>query len=185
MSFIILKINAMRKVIYVLFAAVFTFTCGNTFSQTSVVMKALDGTTKLNGGSTVPGHVNEIDILSNSQGEDFCSTCAKPGISDFSFMIVLSPAVISFKKLLFIGKKLTSIDVTYIRGGTTPVTFYKIHMENVIIENVQESASNEIPTIAVSVAAERVAWQQSNLVGTSRTSYGWDIVNNIEWLYAF
>jgi hypothetical protein len=58
-------------------------------------------------------------------------------------------------------------------------------MENVIIESVQESASNEIPTISVSVAAERIAWQQSNLVGTLRTSYGWDIVNNIEWLYAW
>jgi type VI protein secretion system component Hcp len=100
-------------------------------------------------------------------------------------MITLSPAVISFRKLLLNGKKLTSIDVTYIKGGTTPVIFYKIHMENVIVENVQESASNEIPTISVSVAPERVAWQQSNLVGTLRTSYGWDIANNIEWLYVF
>jgi type VI protein secretion system component Hcp len=175
----------MKKIFCLLFAAIFICTCSNTFSQTSVVMKALDGTTKLNGGSTVPGHTNEIDILSNSQGEDFCTTCTKPSISDFSFMIILSPAVISFKKLLFNGKKLTSIDVTYIRGGTTPVTFYKIHMENVTVENVQESASNEIPTIAVSVSADRVAWQQSNLVGTSKTSYGWDIVNNVEWLYAF
>ena len=175
----------MRRISYLLFAAIFTFTCGNTFSQTSVVMKALDGTTKLNGGSTVAGHVNEIDILSNSQGEDFCTTCTKPGFSAFSFMITLSPAVISFRKLLLNGKKLTSIDVTYIKGGTTPVVFYKVHMENVIVTSVQESASSEIPIIAVSLAPDRIAWQQSNLVGTLRTSYGWDVANNVEWLYVF
>lgn len=175
----------MKKIICLLFAAVFIFTCSNTFSQTSVVMKALNGTTKLNGGSTVPGHTNEIDVLSNSQGVDFCAECVKPSFSSFSFMIVLSPAVISLKKLLLNGTKLTSVDITYIKGGTTPVVFYKIHMENVTIENIQESASSEIPTIAISFAPERVAWQQSNLVGTSKTSYGWDIIGNVEWLYAF
>ena len=175
----------MKKIICLLFAAIFIFNCRNAFSQISVVMKALDGTTKLNGGSTVPGHTNEIDVLSNSQGQDFCTTCAKPSFSDFTFMITLSPAVISFKKLLLNGAKLTSVDITFIKGGTTPVTLYKVHMENVTVTTVQESASSEIPTIAVSLSPDRVAWQQSNIVGTSRSSYGWDIVNNVEWLYAF
>ena len=175
----------MKKISYLLFAAIFTCTCSNTFSQVSVVMKALDGTTKLNGGSTVAGHVNEIDVLSNSHGEDFCSTCNKPSFSDFSFIVTLSPAVISFKKLLLNGNRLTSVDVTFIKGGATPVTVYKIHMENVRVESVQESASSEIPTVSVSFAPDRVAWQQSNLVGTSKSSYGWDILNNVEWLYLF
>lgn len=177
----------MRKIIYLLFAVALMFTCSSAFSQTtSVVMKALDGTTKLNGGSTKPGHINEIDVLSNSQGEDYCSTCAKPSISDFSFLIALSPATISFKKLLLNGTKLTSVDVTYIKGGTTPLEYYKVHMENVTVESVQESASSEIPTISVSLAPDRIAWQQIKTAGTTlKTSYGWDIIANTEWLYVF
>jgi type VI protein secretion system component Hcp len=172
----------MKKIICLLFAAIFIFNCGNAFSQISVVMKALDGTTKLNGGSTVAGHVNEIDIFSNSSGEDFCATCTKPSFSDFSFMITLSHAVISFRKLLLNGTKLTSVDITYIKGGTTPFIFYKVHMENVTVANVQESASNEIPTISVSFTPARVAWQYL-VNGGSKTSYGWDVANNVEWLF--
>lgn len=176
----------MKTIVYLLFAAALIFTCSNTFAQTSVVMKALDGTTSLNGGSTVTGHVNQIDILSNSQGEDYCNTCTKPSFSDLSFMISLSPATISFKKLLLNGTKLTSVDITYIKQGTTPVEYYKIHMENVIVESVQESASSEIPTIAVSFAPDKIAWQQIKTAGTQlKSSYGWDIINNTEWLYVF
>jgi len=176
----------MRKVIYLFFALALTFICSNTFAQTEVVMKALDGATKLNGGSTVAGHVNEIDVLSNSHGEDYCNTCIKPSFSDLSFLISLSPATISFKKLLLNGTKLTSVDITYIKQGTTPFEYYKIHMENVIVESVQESASSEIPTIAVSFAPDKIAWQQIKTAGTQlKSSYGWDIINNTEWLYAF
>ena len=176
----------MRKISYLFFAVAFMLTCSNAFSQTSIVMKALDGTTKLNGGSTVQGHLNEIDVLSSSQGEDFCTTCTKPSISDLNIIVLLSPATISFKKLLLKGTKLTSVDITYIKGGTTPVEYYKIHMENVLVENVQESASSESPTISVAFNSDRVAWQQIKTAGTtSKTSYGWDVVNNVEWLYVF
>lgn len=176
----------MRTITYLLFVVAFMVTCSNTFAQTSIVMKALDGATSLNGGSSVPGHINQIDVLSNSQGEDFCTTCTKPSISDLTVMISLSPATISFKKLLLNGTKLTSVDITYIKGGATPVEYYKVHMENVLVENVQESASSESPIFSVSFAPDRVAWQQIKTAGTNlKTSYGWDLVNNVEWLYAF
>jgi type VI protein secretion system component Hcp len=175
------KTNAMRKIIYLFFTVAFMFTCRNAFTQTSVVMKALDGTTKLNGGSTVAGHTNEIDVLSNSHGETFCIGCAKPNFSSFNIMISLSPATISFKKLLLNGTKLTSVDVTYIKTAI-PLEYYKIHMENVTVESVQESASSEIPTFSVSLTPDRMAWQQISDTN-KKTSYGWDIAANIEWLY--
>jgi type VI protein secretion system component Hcp len=179
----------MRKSIYLVFAVAFMFTCSNVFAQTSVVMKAMDGATKLNGGSTVAGHANEIDILSNSMGEDFCPSCVRPSVSSFNVMLILSPATVSFKKLLLNGTKLTSVDVVYIKGGATPFTYYKIHMENVAVEDVQESASTETPTFSVSLMPDRVAWQQINQNASGgvgpKTSYGWDIANNVEWLYAF
>jgi type VI protein secretion system component Hcp len=165
---LIIKTNSMRKIICLLVAAAFIFNGRTAFSQsTTVVMKAMDGTAKLNGGSTVPGHISEIDVLSNSLGESSCSTCAKPYVSDYNIMMQLCPATISFKKLLLNGTKLTSVDITYIKGGTTPVAYYLVHMEDVLVESVQESASSET-------------------AGTAATTlYGWDIVANTEWHYVF
>lgn len=179
----------MRKSIYLVFAVVFIFTCSNALAQTSVVMKAMDGTTKLNGGSIVAGHLNEIDLYSYSQGEANCVGCNKPQISSFNIMINLSPATISFKKLLLNGTKLTSVDVAYIKSGTTAFTYYKIHMENVTVESVQESGSSEAPIFSVSLTPDRIAWQQINQNASGgigpKTSYGWDIITNTEWLYSF
>ena len=178
----------MRKIIRLLFALVILFTCSNAFTQTTVVMKALDGTTKLNGGSTVPKHINEIDLYSYSQGESNCVTC-QASVSSFNIMIKLSPATISFKKLLLNGTKLTSIDVTYIKGGVTPFTYYNIHMENIAVESVQESGSSEEPIFSVSLTPDRIAWQNiaqksDGSVGI-KTSYGWDFTTNTEWIYSF
>lgn len=176
----------MRTIICLFFAAAFTFTFSNAISQNSVVMKALSGTTKLNGGSTVAGHLGEIDVLSNSQGENNCATCNKPDISDFNFLMTLNPASIAFKKLLLTGTRLTSVDITFIKGGTTPLEYYKIHMEDVAVSSFQESASTDIPTISISLTPSRIAWLQNKTAGTSgKSSYGWDIVNNVEWIYAF
>jgi len=178
----------MRKIIPLLFAVALIFTCSNAFSQH--VMKAMDGTTKLNGGSTVAGHTDEIDLLSNSLGEDRCATCSTSNVSDYNIMIQLSAATISFKKLLLNGKKLTSVRVTYIKPGTTPFTYYRIQMENVTVESVQESGSSpEAPIFSVSLHPDRIAWQQikqnpDGSVGT-KTTYGWDVVNNVVWTYVF
>lgn len=178
----------MRKITYLLFAVVFMFICSGAYTQsTTIVMKALDNNSiKLNGGSTISKHLGEIDVLSYSQGEQFCTGCSKPDISSLSVMIGLSPATISFKKLLLSGTKLISVDITYIKGGTTPVEYYKIHMENVAVESVQESGSSEEPYFSISLAPEKIAWQQIKTAGTNtKTSEGWDIINNVEWVYPF
>ena len=178
----------MRKIIYLLFAVAFTFTCNQVLAQTITVMNALDGTTKLNGGSTVPGHVNEIDLYSYSQGESRCAEC-QASVSGFNAMIKLTPATVSLKKLLLSGTKLTSVDVTYIKPGTTPFTYYKVHMENVTVESVQESGSSEEPIFSLSLTPDRMAWQQiaqkANGSPGVKTSYGWDLTTNTEWVYSF
>jgi type VI protein secretion system component Hcp len=183
------KTNFMRKSIYFLFAVALILTCSSAFSQSIVVMKAMNGTTKLNGGSTVAGHAGEIDVLSNSLGETRCATCNVSQVSDFNVMISLSAATISLKKLLLNGTKLTSIDVVYMKSGATPFTYYKMHMEDVTVTNVQESASSESPTFSASFTPSRIAWLQiaqkpDGSTGT-KTSYGWDVTNNAEWLFVF
>jgi len=162
-------------------------TCSNVFAQDYVVLKAMNGTTKLNGGSTVAGHINEIDILSYSHGETSCEVCVKANFFDLSVMMSLNYATISLKKLMVNGTKLTSIDLTYIKNGVTPIEYYRMHMENVTITSLQESGSNERPTYSVSFAADKIAWQNTIIKsdGTAgpKASYGWDILNNVEWLY--
>ena len=183
----------MKKSTCFVFAVALLFTCSSAFSQPFVmVMKAMDGTTKLNGGSIVPGHTGEIDIWSYSQGENLCPGCAKPAISDYNLMTSFNASTISFKKLLLNAKILTSVDVTYIKQGTTPFTFFRIHMENVLVSSEQESGSqggDSAPTVSISLTADRIAWQQiaQKSDGTTgpKTSYGWDAANNVEWLFAF
>jgi type VI protein secretion system component Hcp len=178
----------MRKITHLLFAVAFMFTCSYASAQTTTVMKALDGTTQLNGGSTVAKHLNEIDLYSYSQGESNCVTC-HASLSSFNAMIKLTPATVSLKKLLLNGTKLTSVDVVYIKPGITPFVYYKIRMENVTVESVQESGSSEEPIFSVSLVPERMAWQHiaqkaNGAIGV-KTSYGWDITTNTEWVYGF
>ena len=178
----------MRKISY-FFAVALILTCGNAFAQTIVVMKAMNGTTKVLGGSAVVGHAGEIDILSNSQGESRCFGCGVPSVADFNVMIKLSAATVTLKKLLLNGTPLTSIDVTYIKSGPTPFTYYKIRMENVTVTSVQESASSEEPIFSASFTPARIAWAQikqdpDGSAGT-KTTYGWDVLGNVAWTYAF
>ena len=165
------------------------FTYSHAFAQVSVVLKAMDGTTKLLGTSTVPGHLNEIDLWSYSQGESNCIGCGKVQLSDLSVMMSLNAANINFKSLILNGKKLTSVDLTYIKPGAAPVEYYKIHMENVTVSSFQESGSSENPTVSVSFAPGQVAWQYTviNPDGTAgaKTSYGWDVGLNAVWNYKF
>ena len=103
-------------------------------------------------------------------------------------MMSLNPSTMSFKKLLINKTKLTSVDITYIKPGTSvPIEYYKIHMEDVTVVSVQESGSSEIPTYSVSLTPGKIAWQntaiKSNGTAGAKTSYGWDVTNNIEWLY--
>ena len=180
----------MRKSICFVFAVALILTCSNAFAQsTLIVMKAMNGTSKLNGGSVVLGHSNEIDVFSNSHGEVLCATCSVPSVSDFNVMIKLSAATIALKKLLFSGTPLTSLDVYYIKQGQTLFTYYKIHMENVKVSSVQESASSEEPVFAISFTPSRIAWAQfkqnpDGSLGT-KTVYGWDVDANQFWPFPF
>jgi type VI protein secretion system component Hcp len=177
------KKNSMRKIIQLFFAAALIFTCSNAFSQTSVVMKAMNGTIKLVGGSTVAGHVGEIDLLSYSQGESTCASCVgAPTVQDLSVMLSITNGTMGLKRLLLTKTKLTSVDLYYIKGGTTPVTYYRVHMENVTVESVQESGSNEAPTFSASFFPDRIAWQYTNDAGVKST-YGWDVTLNVFWSF--
>ena len=181
----------MRKIICLVFAGALILTSSNAFSQgMTIVLKAMDGTTKLNGESIVAGHANEIDVLSYSQGVADCPTCNTAQISDFNFMTTFTSSTITFKKLSLNASKLTSVDVTFMRPGTTPFVFLRIHMESVAVTSEQESGStggDTKPTVSISLSADRIAWQytlqKSDGTAGAKTSYGWDVVNNVQWTF--
>ena len=186
-----LKQNVMRKISYLLFAVALMFTCSYAFSQSFItVMKAMDGPTQLNGGSALKGHENEIEVLSYSEGEKVCPGCSKAAVSDYNFTTEMSACTISFKRLLLTGKKLTTVDIAYIKQGATPFVFFKIHMEKVLVSSQQDGGSTYgVPTVSVSFTADKIAWQRiaqaaDGSVGT-KLSYGWDVVSNLPWTYVF
>lgn len=186
----LIKTNCMRRIIYLSFVATFIFYSSSVIAQsTTVFIKALNGTTKLNGGSTVEGHLNDIEAWSYSQGESICSTGCPISISSFTFMMGIYPATVSFKRLLANGISLTSVDAIFVKSGATPFDYYKIRMENVTVESVQESGSSEAPVFAVSLAPKKIAWQyiKQNPSGTPgvKTTFGWDVEANTEWNYVF
>ena len=161
------------------------FTCGNAFSQNYVLLKAVEGSTKYIGGSTVAGHIGEIDLLAYSTGASKCVGCSVALAQDLNFIMSLNPSVISFNKALTKGTVLTSVDLVY-RRASDGVEFYKIHMENVRVSSVSESGSSDNPTIAISLTPEKTAWQQFKTAGTTaKTSYGWNFTTNTEWSYVF
>jgi type VI protein secretion system component Hcp len=178
----------MRKMFYLMFAATFILFCSSGFAQTyTTYIRALDNNGVLvNGGSTAPGHLKEIESLSYSIGIAKCITC-QPDVSDYSFMMILNPGTITLKQLSLKGLHLQSVDITYHRS-TNNFDFYKIHMEDVVVESVQDSGSSETPTIAVSIKPARIAWMftatnSDGLSAGQRTKGGWDVVGQVEWIY--
>ena len=100
-------------------------------------------------------------------------------------MMGINTATVSFKKLLTSGTSLTSVDVYFIKPGTPALTYYRIHMEDVVVESVQESGSSEAPVFAVSLMPKRIAWLYRKTSGATPTTYGWDIALNTAWNYVF
>lgn len=183
----------MRKMFCLLLAFCCLFLFNSTFAQSSptVFLRAVDyNNVKLNGGSTAVGHLNDIEPLSYSQGVSACTSAipCPAVISDFTIMMMLNPASVTAKQMILKGEKLKKVDVYY-RKSLATFDYYNIHMEDVTITTVQESGSSEIPTIAMSFSAAKIAWQYTaqKTDGSAgiKTKAGWDFSTNTEWNYVF
>ena len=182
----------MRKITYLLFTAPFVLFCSSAFTQSfDIYVKALDNNgVIINGGSTVAGHLKEFQTFSESFGvSNACSTCVAD-ISSYNIMTKFVNGTITLYQLSLSGLHLQSVDVTYRRSVNT-FDFYKIHMEDVIVESVQESGStggDSTPTVSISFRPTRIAWLFTATAadGTSastKTKGGWDNQNKMLWSY--
>lgn len=190
----------MKKIICLLFAVLSMFSYITTSAQSyKIFIKALDqNEVILDGGSTVPGRLKEIEALSYSNALSGCPpsyTCGGgacpcvPKLSDFSFYMIFNAAAITAKQMMLSNLHLKSVDVYY-RRSTQTFDFYKIHMEDVAITSVQESGSDgggSSPDVTVSFAPAKIAWQftaaNSNGAPGAKTTGGWNLVTNAPWLF--
>ena len=188
----------MKKIIYLLFAVLSVLSHTKTSAQSfQIFIKALDqNNVILDGGSTVPGRLKDIEALSYSHGLVGCSQVPCPGCppckvqaSDYSFYMLFNAATITLKQMMLTGTYLKSVDVYYRRSNQT-FDFYKIHMETVAITALNESGSeggDVAPAVTVSLASMKIAWQftatKSDGTAGGQTKGGWDFSTSTAWVY--
>jgi type VI secretion system secreted protein Hcp len=148
------------------------------------------------GESTILGHEREIIVLSYSHGIAGCppgsstSSC-KSSFSGLNIMIEMTKSLINFKHYAATGKVVQSVDFVIRKAGATPFDFYKVRMEGVTINSVQESGSSGgggKPMISVELTATKIAYlyivQGEAGQVVEKFSFGWDIAQNKAWTYA-
>jgi type VI protein secretion system component Hcp len=183
----------MRKVLYafLIFQALFFST--NAFSQGMFLKVQLTGY-DFNGGALQQGYLNQVEVASYSDGISGCAVVGTKACvsatAGFNFMTLLSNATIDFKSVQLQNKIITSADLTLLHSNTNGVdAFYKIHMEDVRVVSVQESACGERPAVSVSLQPARIAWQVISQTATGQpgpvSSYGWDFKANAAFSYTF
>lgn len=183
----------MKKILLtlVIFQAIIS---NDAFSQASIVLKADGGPGfSFNGGGTLAGYPNSIEVYSFSDGLQGCITlsrnCLTTG-SGLQLVIPLSHAVTDFKSIMLQGKNLLASDMIMLKpsGSSTLTEFFRIHMEDVRVTSVQEGASGESPFVNLQLQPSRIAWQVITISNTGtqvKSSYGWDFTKAIPFNYVF
>ena len=187
----------MKKVLYafLIFQALFLST--NAFSQAGTYLKVTAAGYDFNGGATTNGYENSVELFSFSDGLQGCAVSGKACVtttSAFNFMTQLTYAITDFRSVMLQNKTITSADMYWVKSnGETKFVAYTVHMEDIKVISVQESASSggdAMPTVSVSIQPTRVAWKvvtlnnQTGLPNPAST-YGWDFAKNGPFTYNF
>jgi type VI protein secretion system component Hcp len=150
----------------------------------------------IKGESRVTGHADQIDISDLSQGNESCVSFAGgspspciPTIGQISFNMDLNTAAIGFRAQMFSGKPMEKVDVFFETiGGSTPINYQKIRMEEVFVVGVEEVADSDgRPTVQIILQATRIGWVYYKIdattgkPATTPLKTGWDVVNKKLW----
>ena len=159
----------------------------------SIFVKIIDANGKqINGEVADKGYENQIAATNFGQENINCTTvtggapCSgKSG--RFIFNMVINKSLPLLKKALFSTEHLTSIDIIFRKpGSSTPFTYYKIRLENVIVTHITDAADliNSVKN-QVELDAARFGWtyiyQSANGGTDTPIKFGWDIISNTEW----
>ena len=138
----------------------------------------------IQGESTAPGHVNEIEALAESEGTSspctVSGTCSAASQSSFSFIMAMNKSVIPLRTALLTHNSLTSIDIVFQPATGTAYENFKIHLEEVFVESIQQSGSTggDKPSYSVSFNAKKWRWTYIKAAGDTPIVYGWNFETN-------
>lgn len=188
----------MKKILYALLICQALFISTNAFSQADIYLKVTAAGFDFNGGATASGYVNAIELFSFSDGLSGCAVSGKTCVtttSAFNFMTRLTYATTDFRSVMLQGRTIASADMYWVTSnGETKFETYIIHMEDIKVSSVQESAStggDVMPTVSVSVQPTRIAWKvvtlnnQTGQPNNTVSTYGWDFAKNTPFTYNF
>lgn len=144
----------------------------------------------IKGESTVPGHEEEIEIVSFSWG---VSREVTPGSSGgakakFEDLTVIKLQDKSSTKLFLASASSKVIDKVVLTGVRTDLAgqqFMKVELKNAVISSfIESSATGELPNENVKLNFDRIEliYRSTNPDGSLGTSFraGWDVVQNKE-----
>ena len=149
----------------------------------------------IKGESADSGHVGWIEILSGNFGihQPKSATSSTGGghtaeraeIADFHFHKLADLTSPILLQMCAAGKTYSKAKVEFMRadGGGTPIKYFEITMENVLIGSVTPSfGGGEIMSETVSLKFSKVKWQytQQKIGGGAggNTAGGWDLATN-------
>jgi len=135
----------MRKFTRGIMPVLMFFTFSKVSAQFQLFIKVIgsDGN-MIQGESTVRGHENEIEA--SSYGQDITNCCSeqvgKTTIGKFITNIQLGKASNVLKGILIKGQRIKSIEVTARKSGGNQTDYYKIKMEEVMINQITEGQAD-------------------------------------------
>ena len=157
----------------------------------TIFVKILDNNNTLLAGESVDAaHPNEIIALSTGQTSTLCSPTQSCGVAsgNFIFNMDITKAINPLKKSMYLNLHLNSVDLVFRKNGASPFEYYKIHMENVTVASVAETASPSAPnTFQIHLDPERFHWSYIPQLVTGNAGtpikFGWNKLTNTEFVF--
>lgn len=181
----------MKKSYYLLIILLCLLTGYSSFAQNQIFIKATDSTgTLIDGGSISNAHAKEIEAVGFSESDNACKT--DPDLTGappcgavtgpWNFGMTINNSVIALKRIFYSGSHLKSVDISIVKPGQTPYTYYTIHMERVFINSISESGTGEVPMFYIQLKPSKIKWsyktqKPDGSVGSTAT-FGWDLTTS-------
>ena len=173
--------------------SVLFFLNSNLFAQ-EIFVKATDNTgTLIPGESVVSTHPNEIAALNFGQESSPCpSTTPGCGIvtGNFVFNMIINKSINTFRRLMYLNLHLNTVDIVFRKTGPTPMEYYKIHLENVIVTNVHDisdATAGSANTFQISLDPQKFHWTYIPQLSTGALGtpikFGYDKLTNTEFIF--
>lgn len=143
------------------------------------------------GSSTDAQYPQWINVLSMSHGISLPVSGTSVGPSQFSDLSLMKTMDLSSPSLellvngsnsgLPVSMPIDNVTLDFRVGGTTPIVFYRVQLQQVFVTSYQVSGASDVPTESLSFKFARIQWTyvpySNGKAGTPITK-GWDLTKN-------